>query len=137
MTPSPKPRKKPTRKEEALQTAVATYIRAQYPGVVFLSDASGVRMGIRAAVVGKLHRSSRGIPDLIVLAARGDYHGLCLELKPEGTTVFNRDGSLRAGEHLMEQYQVLNKLEMEGYWAAFAIGFDQAKEYIDHYMAKE
>ena len=121
------------RKESEMQTAVCNYIRLQYPGTVFISEAAGEYRGWRAAKTAKQQRSSRGLPDLIVLAARNGYHGLCIELKADGERVFKEDGT-PASTHIAEQQAVLDGLEAGGYWAGFVVGFDMAKDVIDNYM---
>lgn len=123
------------KKEEIIQIAVCNYLRLQYPDVLFVSDmAAGMRLTIGQAVKAKKMRSSRGLPDLIILEPKGDYyHGLCLELKKEGTKLFKRNGEW-ATPHLQEQFDCLVKLRDKGYLAEFAIGFDEAKETIDEYL---
>lgn len=124
------------KQEERLQVAVCTYLKLQYPHVIFMSDiASGMKLSIGSAVRAKKMRSSRGQPDLFVCEPRGIYHGLFLELKREGTKVFLKDGvTIPLNEHLIEQHQMLSELRTKGYMAEFACGFLEAKKIIDEYL---
>ena len=125
---------KQAREEESLQEAVCQYIRMQYKGVVFISDASGIRVPPHVAGYMARTRSSKGIPDLIILKPKGKYHGLVLELKKENERVWLRDGTLSKNQHIQDQFRVLNELGRIGYWADFAIGQDHARSIIDVYM---
>ena len=62
------------------------------------------------------------------------YAGLMIELKRDGTRIFEKDGTVVADAHIREQMEVLQELERRGYKACFAVGFDQAKRIIDEYL---
>lgn len=137
------------KKEESLQLSVCNYLRLQYPATIFMSDiASGMRLSIGQAVKAKKLRSSRGQPDLFiaeqkrvlqpVLGIRQEfeeqlYSGLFIELKREGVRLKKKDGSW-ADDHISEQAAVLEALRNRGYYATFAVGFDEAKRIIDEYL---
>ena len=128
-------RKKRKASEESLQVAVSTYLRLQYPGVMFTSESSGIRLTMGQAVKAKKQRSQRGLPDMMILEPKGEYHGLMIELKRAGQSPYKvKDGSLKAGEHLEEQAAAIRKLISKGYAACFCVGFDEAKRRIDTYM---
>lgn len=80
-------------------------------------------------------RSSRGLPDIMILEPRGEgefrYCGLMLELKVTG----NKNGTVKASDHTREQQEILTRLEKKGYMAKFAIGFSEAKSTIDFYLS--
>ena len=119
---------------EAIEhTMLCTYIKTNYPNVVFLSDASGLKMTMGMAVKWSKMKSDRGIPDLIILYPNSIYHGLMIELKRTGEKLYMKDGSFKT-DHLKEQDLVLKKLRACGYYATFAIGFEEAKKIIDEYM---
>lgn len=123
--------------EASLQEQVAQYIRLKRPAAIFMSDmAAGMKLTMGQAMKRKKINSSRALPDLVVLMPVGDYHGLCIELKKEGVTVYKKDGTIRADEHLQEQAEMLQRLENLGYDAKFACGFDQAQAVIDEYFAR-
>ena len=119
---------------EAIEhTMLCNYIRSNFPHLVFLSDASGIKMTMGQAIKWKGMRSSNGIPDLIILYPNSIYHGLVIELKKTGEKIYKKDGSLKT-EHLREQDEVLRNLRARGYYATFAIGFEQARNIFYQYM---
>lgn len=122
------------KKEEQLSKAVSRYLKVQYPDVVFTCDASGVRLTMGQATALKAQRSVHKIPDMIILKPNAEYHGLILELKSEDSSPYLKDGSLSKGQHIQEQNQTLTTLLNIGYYAVFAVGFDNAKKIIDDYM---
>lgn len=128
--------------EQIEHIKLCQYIKQTYPDVIFLSDMSGINLTMSHSTKnwGKIHqmkqmRSSNGIPDLIVLAPRNGYHGLCIELKKTGEKIYKKDGITLKDAHLQEQWEVLCKLEDCGYYAKFAIGFENAKELVDYYFS--
>ena len=121
--------------ENNLQIAVCNYLRLQYPEVIFMSDiGSGMKMTIGQALRVKKLRSSRAMPDLFIAEKREGFCGLFIELKKEGENLFKADGKTFKTEHLQEQYLVLQQLVTRGYFACFAIGFEDAQQRIDWYM---
>ena len=122
------------KKEEQLSKSVSRYLKLQYPDVVFTCDSSGIRLTIGQATVLKAQRSTHKIPDMIILKPNAEYHGLILELKSDDSSPFLKDGSLSKGQHIQEQNQTLTALLNIGYYAVFAVGFDNAKKIIDDYM---
>lgn len=124
-----------TQSEKSIHNQVAQYLKNQYPQAIFRTDFSaGVRMTIGQAKKHNSLQSGRGYPDLFIAAPRGEYHGLFLELKRDGTTIYKRDGDVVANEHIREQKEILDHLNRLGYYAVFAVGFDKAKDTIDWYM---
>lgn len=124
--------------EDDLHCMVCDYMRIRYPTVLFRTDfAAGTRLSMTQAVRNKKMQSCRAWPDLFIAEARGGRHGLFVELKVEGTRLYLKDGiTMVSNEHYREQDQVLRQLEGTGYRAVFAIGFDQAKDVIDRYLAE-
>ena len=121
--------------EKTLHKQVCEYIRYQYPTAIFNSDLSGsMKLTIGQAVQIKYLRSSKGFPDIVIYEPKGEYHGLFLELKVEGTKLFKKDGINYISDHIDEQNKMIMQLSMRGYFADFVIGFDQAKARIDWYM---
>lgn len=147
---------KNTQQEQGLQSQVCSYLRLQYPHVIFRSDyASGLKLTAYQAKTHQRLQYSRSWPDIFIyhpMKVDGvQYAGLALELKKEGTIVYKKDGSLRKKtltrrnryglvaekyDHLAEQADMLEKLRKRGYMADFAVGFDDAVNKIDHYMGK-
>lgn len=123
-------------KEENLHLKVCNYLRMQYPDVLFNSDMSGVKLTMGQAIKAKRLRSCKGFPDLVIYAPRGEYKGLFLELKREGEVLLKKNGEFKS-EHLKEQAEVMQKLIEKGYYCVFAIGFDNARYWIDSYLSNE
>lgn len=82
-------------------------------------------------------RSSRAMPDLMVYEPCRIYHGLFIELKSDGTRIVLKDGTLTKDTHIREQAKVLKALNKRGYFATFAVGWEQSRAVIDWYMKKE
>ena len=74
--------------EENLSLAVCKYLKLAYPSVIFTAESSGIRVSIGIAVKMKNQRSCNGLPDLMILEPRGNYHGLMIELKKENSRLF-------------------------------------------------
>lgn len=130
--------------EAELQKQVATYIRMQYPDVVFHSDfGSGVKLSYKQAVMQKIQNGGRRAwPDMFIAEPmprcvdgswNHEYNGLFIELKKEGTRLKKKNGEW-ASEHIAEQYDVLDRLRFRGYKAEFAVGWDEAISLIDDYL---
>jgi hypothetical protein len=131
--------------ESELQTQVADYIRLRYPKVLFHSDfGSGIKLTMGQAIKQKRQNGGRRAwPDMFIaepkkIKANGYaarlYNGLFIELKKEGTKIRKKNGELVANEHIREQAKILEELHERGYAAAFAVGFDDAKTFIDWYL---
>lgn len=148
--------------ESELQTKVADYIKLQYPNVLFHSDyGSGVKLTARQAAIQKRQNGGRrSWPDMFIAEpriARARINsdstlymfpharrtqklppvevlgGLFIELKKEGTRLKKKNGDW-ATPHIEEQADMLNRLQLCGYRAVFAVGFDEAKRIIDEYL---
>lgn len=76
-----------------------------------------------AAVKLKAMGVKAGVPDLVIVVARGGFHGFYLELK-------RREG-WKIEENQLEWRKTLLR---EGYWHEFAYGCDDAIRKIDHYL---
>jgi len=127
------------KREESIQIAVCAYLKNFYPDVIFTCDlSSGMKLTIGQSVKSAKMRSSRGLPDIMILEPRGEgefrYCGLMIELKSEKAG--NKNGTVKQTDHVREQQEILNRLEKKGYMAKFAIGFSEAKSIIDFYLAQ-
>lgn len=132
--------------EEVLQKQICQYIRLQYPKVIFRSDyASGLHLTMNQARIHRSMQSGRSFPDLFLyhpmLVNGVQYAGLAIELKREGTRIIlttgPRKGHLTSDPHIREQYLLLKELKSRGYYATFAVGYDQAQNVIDWYMGRK
>lgn len=121
--------------EALLHQQVCDYLRHQYPQVIFRTDFSaGARMTMGQAVKHKRLQSDRAYPDLFIAYPTEEYHGLFIELKADGVTVYKKNGELTSNPHIKEQEAMLERLRGLGYRASFAKGFKEAKELIDDYL---
>ena len=130
-------------RESDLQVQVADYLRLQYPNVIFRSDfGAGIKLTIgQATKQARQNGCIKGYPDMFVAEPMVDPDddervicGLFLELKVKSTRLKKKNGEW-ASEHIAEQAEMLDKLNRRGYFAAFAVGFEEAKEIIDSYLS--
>jgi hypothetical protein len=132
--------------EENLQRTVCHYLNLQYPRVIYRSDyASGLHLTPNQARIHASMQSGRAFPDLFIYEPKFingvQYCGLAIELKREGTRIIlttgPRKGHLTSDPHIREQYLLLKELKARGYYATFAVGFDQAVATIDWYFGRK
>lgn len=115
------------------QIRVSHFIKSAYPNIIFCSDLSGLRLPISVAKLIKLLRSGNGFTDMFIFKPNPRYHGLFIELKKTDEKLFKKNGEYKT-EHLVEQADMINRLNSEGYYACFSIGEDQAIQTINDYM---
>ncbi len=128
--------KGPKRSEANLQKNICKYLKMQYPRIRFKSGMEGERLAGGANQGGRLRaiQYGPGHPDLVIYHQRDIHCGLALELKKE--TPFKKDGSLKAGQHLVEQNEWLLYLKQNGWRAEFCWSFDDAKLIIDSFLKR-
>jgi hypothetical protein len=130
-----KPRKAYTKKEESVHEKVCQYLDKEYPGVIYTSDSSGVKLTIgQATKLKKLRCKKYKIPDLLILAPNKMYSGLIIEIKTSNNEVYTKSGQLRESEHIQDQNATLHELSKLGYMAVFGCGYDNCVEIIEHYF---
>lgn len=135
--------------EQQLQKQICHYLKLTHPTVIFRSDTASGRWEYNKA---KLHdkvamHSGPYFPDLFIYEPRDVTHadgsvkhycGLAIELKKEGTTVIlkigERKGKLSTDEHIQAQAAEMKRLIAKGYYANFAVGYDEATRLIDWYF---
>ncbi len=119
--------------EEIVHFKVCDYLKTFYPDVIFLTDASGIALHPYVAKKFAKLKSSRGMPDLIILFPNKKYYGLLIELKKANQNIFTTKGKLKT-DHLNEQANVLKRLHYLGYYACVCIGYKSAIKTINQYM---
>lgn len=121
--------------EKQMHMQVCKYLDLQYPDVIYLSDPSGMRVtpGLIMEIKAKRCKKYK-IPDLIILHPSGHYKGMCIEIKKDLSQIVTKNGTMRKDKHLLEQLRTLQRLQILGYAAIFAAGFDHAKQAIDLYF---
>ena len=125
--------------EQSIHKRVCTYLRQEYPHVIFRTDGGGLKLTKNQAIQYASMQSCSGWPDLFIPHARRGYHGLYLELKKEGTAIYlKRDNTkLVANLHIQNQAATLKRLNELGYFGRFAVGYDAAVKIIDWYFDKK
>lgn len=121
--------------EYQLQKQIATYLKNQYPKVLFLSDTvASVKLTAPQQSRNKEIQCQKfKCPDLIIFQPNNFYHGLFIELKAESP--YLKDGiTLKSDLHIQEQNKTLTELTEKGYLAVFIWTFDRAKNIIDGYI---
>lgn len=122
-------------REASIHQLVCDFLRYQYPDVIFRTDfAAGIKMTIGQAAKHKRMQGARAYPDLFIAHPRGNYHGAFLELKAENASPYLKNGQLSSNQHIQEQAAVLNALDLLGYFATFAVGYEEAISKIKQYL---
>lgn len=113
---------------------IVKYLKLQYPKLIFYCHwLAGQNKNIIYAVNAKRHGNTRAFPDIFIAHPNKEFHGLFIELKRTGTKLLNKKGEY-ATPHIEEQAMTLARLRFRGYYAQFAVGFDETKIMIDEYM---
>ena len=122
-------------KESDVQKAAVKYLSMMKGNLIVVSDPNGIRLTIGQATQLKKMRlpPEGGHPDILVLEPKGEYHGLFIEVKKEGTKIYKKDGS-HASEHVQKQSAVHDRLRLKGYFGGFACGVDQCVSMIEEYL---
>lgn len=130
-----KPKRKNSNHEDKVTNAVCRFISAKYPKVVFYTDVIGMKLPSYLASKLSRQRSDDKIPDLFIASARGEYHGLFIEIKKDNEAIYRKDGyTLKKNAHVEAQLATLLKLREQGYYAVFGCGVDECIKIIDKYM---
>ena len=117
--------------ETDLQTKICTWLRNEYPGIVFLSDfAAGLKLSPYLAGIRSKQSCDDKVPDLYIF---GPVKPFIIEIKTDAATVFLADGVTLASEHLQRQYECIKKLRSTCY-ADFGIGENDIKSMIRGYL---
>lgn len=148
--PKPYTKQQPYKKvrkkiEESIALKVAKYMQIQYPNIIYRFDVGAdVKLTMGQAVKFKsLQGENRGYPDLFIAKPSNGFHGLYIELKKDKSEVFLKDGKTlkrrinkKTGKcHNKEQYEMLEKLNKEGYLAVYGFGFEDTIDKIRNYLS--
>ena len=126
---------KRNKREYEICKSIATYLRLQFPDIIFHFDLAGLNLSRAQAGMMKSIQGGRGFPDLIIYRRKGNHLALCLEVKKEETKIYLKDGvTVVSDEHIREQVVMLKKLNSEGYCALFGIGLDKCIAIINFYL---
>lgn len=122
------------KKEENVHKAVCKYLKYQYPGVIFFSEPSGIRVSIGMAKLLQSLRSCDSLPDLFIAEPKGERAGLFIEIKNSPGELYLKSGMISGEKHIQEQKKVLELLTKKGYHAVFGPGFEACVKIIDAYL---
>lgn len=123
--------------EQRVQLRVCTYLRTNYPMVYFRCDTvSGLLLSKNQRQLHHAQQSGPCQPDMMIFEPRRGYHALLIEIKAPGTVLKRRDGSYVADVHIRAQKRVHDDLRRRGYFATFAVGYQNAVDIIDWYFSK-
>lgn len=117
--------KRPYSGEAGVQKAVIDYIKYQYPQVLYCASAGGVRTSMKQAIKMKATGYVKGVPDLQIFEAVGNYHGLLIEIKDIKGVVSK------------EQKEWIKNLNDRGYYATYCRGYEECIKIIDGYFKGE
>ena len=121
--------------ESKLREQLTWWLRNQFPVVTYRWDlAADLKLSIGQAARHKRLHPVRGYPDLFLAEPRAGFAGAFFELKAENAKVYKPNGELYTDKHLEEQALMMNKLRAKGYYADFAIGFDECATKISAYL---
>lgn len=112
-------------KEDALQIAVANYIRLQYPNVLFFHVPNGGKRNVIEASKFKRMGVLSGVPDILMFRETefGDYiSGLAIELK------------IKPNKPSKNQLEVISKFRSLGFVVEVCYDFESTIKIIDNYM---
>ena len=115
--------KRPYSGEAGVQKAVIDYIKYTYPGALYCASAGGVRTSMKQAIKMKATGYVKGVPDLQIFEAVGNYHGLLIEIKDLKGVVSK------------EQKEWIKDLNDRGYFATYCKGYEATIKVIDDYFA--
>ncbi|WP_180853783.1 VRR-NUC domain-containing protein [Stenotrophomonas maltophilia] len=126
---------RPRHPEDAHQKALFDWVAAasaQLPDLQYLMHVpNGGRRGKLEAARLKAQGVRAGYPDLVLDVARGEYHGLRIELKATRTDLG------RKPEVSAAQRSWLTRLQQQGYRAVVCEGWLAAREELLFYLALE
>jgi len=135
---------KNAKSEESVQRRACSWLKLQWPRVIYRSDyASGLHLSMAQAVTHKAMQSSRAWPDLFLyqpMVIDGTHYcGAAFELKKEGVSIIvkigPRKGQLVSNPHIKEQYLMLKELSKLGYYTDFCIGLDDFINKANWYLS--
>ena len=129
ITEPPKPKSKPVQREGQIQASLfewAALSAGKHPELKLMFH---VPNGNKRDVVTGYHLKQQGVkagvPDICLPVARGQFHGLFLELKADG------------GRLQETQRQWIDDLSRQGYKAVVCFGFDEARAAIEGYLSEK
>jgi len=124
------------KKEQLIALQVASDIKLNHPTITHRFDlAADMRLTPGQAKRAKQLQGDTGHPDLFISEPRGMYHGLYVELKKDYAEVYKKDGTYKAGDHLLKQIIMRKRFQQRGYRVEWGLGAEDAIEKINKYLS--
>ena len=117
------------------QVRIVNYLAERYPTLIVQGSLGGIRLPIGNAVKAKKMGNKKDFPDLTIAIPNKKYAGCFIELKREGTQLYKSNGQLVTNEHLRAQDELHKSLRAVGYYAEFAVGYQDAIQKIEQYLS--
>lgn len=119
--------------EFTIYSQINKFMKWQYPKVFFHFDLAGLKLTKVQAAKNKSIQKQRGFPDLFIPESRKGYHGLFIEVKLDYFRPLKQDGNF-INDHIREQYEMIELLRNNGYYADWGPGFDNCIKIIKWYL---
>jgi hypothetical protein len=81
--------------------------------VHYVASLMGVNLGVRVGAIRKAMGCKAGVPDIIILMARGNYFGMTLELKVKGGHITPEQEQFRAKSYAEGYCAVIMPINLE------------------------
>lgn len=117
------------------QVRIVNYLSERYPTLIVQGSLGGIRLPIGNAVKAKKMGNKKDFPDLTIAIPNKRYTGCFIELKREGTRLYKKNGQLVTNEHFHAQDELHKMLRAVGYYAEFAVGYQDAIQQIEKYLS--
>ena len=117
------------------QVRIVEYLAERYPELIVQGSLGGIRLPIGNAVKAKKMGNKKDFPDLFIAIPNDCYCGCFIELKREGTKLYKSNGQLVTNEHFHAQDELHKRLRAVRYYAEFAVGYQDAIQKIERYLA--
>ncbi len=126
-------------KEQDIYNQLSAWLKLQHPKLIWRWDyAAGQKMSVGMAMRMKKMQCGVSYPDLFIAKPVGRYSGLYIEIKMAGFDLYQKRNCLAfVTPHIEEQHNCLKRLQQEGYYAEFVIGFDECVKIITMYLNNE
>ena len=116
--------------EQREHTALCKWLSLQYPNLLWWHTPNESKKTPFERFLFTVMGGKRGVSDFVFIEPKGEYSGLFIELKATGIKTHKKNGEC----YYPEQELFLNKAKERGFYATFAVGFDEAKKVIESYM---
>lgn len=122
-------------REHEIQAACVAWFRVKYRKEIIFAIPNGGARNVATGVKLKEEGVLAGVPDLMILSARGGWNGLFVEMKKSSV---GRNGQLVDKGRLSEvQRELFPRIEEKGYKIALCYSVDDFMREVEGYMNDE